>query len=157
MPSQESKIGWPGVGQGFRALDFPAVTTLAGQSRSFDSYRGKVLVLHFWASWCPYCRTEIDELKQLQGEEWARQGVEVLAVSTDQDVAKLRQFVADQALPYPIVVDREQSFSIGEQYGVSSIPVTLIIGRDGRIGIRMPGAGEMVQNVKQVLAESPAP
>jgi peroxiredoxin len=144
-----------GVGTGFRALPFGEVVDLAGNRHSFADYQGKVLVLHFWASWCPYCRTEVDELKTLSGEEWADQGVAVLTVSTDQDTGKLKQFIKDQELSYPIVIDQDQDVPIGEQYGVTGIPATLIITRDGVIGLRMPGAGEIIENVKTVLKESP--
>jgi len=64
--------------------------------------------------------------------------------------------VKDQKLPYAIVADQSQPVSVAEQYGVSSIPVTLVLTRDGRIGARLNGAGEIIENVKKVLAESPA-
>ena len=146
-----------GLGTGFRALPFTSMVDLKGQTHTFEGYNGKVLVLHFWAHWCPYCRSEIEELTKLQNDEqWVRQGVQVLTVSIDQEPGKLKQFVKDQQLPYPVVVDQEQAVSTAEQYGVSGIPVTLILTRDGRIGVRMPGAGEIIENVKKVLAESPA-
>jgi peroxiredoxin len=141
-----------GLGSGYRPPPFSA-TDMAGQSHSLEQYAGSVLVLHFWASWCPYCRSEIPELTELQ-QQWADKGVRILTVSTDHEPEALKRFIAQTKLPYPIVADAQAEWPISEQYGVSGIPVTYIIGPDGVIVERFAGATEIIEAVKRVLARS---
>ena len=129
------------------------VTDLDGETHTLEAYQGRVLVLHFWASWCPYCRSEISELRELQ-QQWTSKDVRVMAVSTDQDLETLKRFIAQQRLPYPVIADVEQESSLSDQYGVSGIPVTYVIGRDGRIAERLNGASEIIETVQRVLKGS---
>lgn len=138
-----------GLGKGFRPPSFSA-TDLDGTRHTLEEYQNRILVLHFWATWCPYCRKEIPELRELQ-HQWAAKDVRVLTVSTDEDLGKLKQFVAQQRLPYPVIADAQQDESVSDQYGVSGIPVTYVIGRDGRIAERLNGASEIIDTVRRVL------
>ncbi len=140
-----------GVGVGYRPPEFSA-SDLNGQRQDLQQYQGNVLVLHFWASWCPYCRGEIPKLLKVHGE-LASKGVKVLTVSTDQDVAKLKQFVAENHLPYPVIADLEADPSVADQYGVSGIPVTLIVTKDGHIAYRLTGTSDIVDSVQHVLEQ----
>jgi peroxiredoxin len=139
-----------GLGVGYRPPEFES-KDLGGTAQSIEKYRGSVLVLHFWATWCPYCRNEIPELTELQ-TQWADKGVRVLAVSTDQDARKLEQFLAKSPVPYPVVHDP----AIAGQYAVSGIPVTYVVGRDGRIVQRLEGASDIISTVERALAEPAA-
>lgn len=143
-----------GLGAGYRPPQFTA-SDLDGQVHSLASYQGHVLVLHFWASWCPYCRGEIPELTQLY-QEWASKGVRVLAVSTDQDVAKLRRFVGTTKLPYPVVADAAVPSSVAKRYGISGVPVTYIVTRNGRIASRLSGSGDILGAVQRALEQAPS-
>lgn len=143
-----------GLGVGYRPPEFSG-KDLEGRSHTLAAYRGSVLVLHFWATWCPYCRGEIPELTQLSGSEWAGRGVQVLTVSTDQEPAKLQQFIRNARLAYPVIADAQQDFVISDQYGISGIPVTYVIGRDGHIASRLNGAGDILAEVRKAL-EAPA-
>ncbi len=105
---------------------------LDGKPQSLDQYIGKVVVLHFWATWCPYCRMEIPKLKRVH-QEMADKGVVVLAVSMDEDTDKLLQFVAASEIPYPVIADAKQNFTLAESYQIFGIPVTYVIGRDGHL------------------------
>jgi peroxiredoxin len=141
-----------GLGPGYRPPPFTA-SDINGKPHRLSDYEGEVLVLHFWATWCPYCRSEIPELKELQSQ-WASKGVRVLAVSSDADEAKLRAFVSQQGLTYPVIADAAREASLSEQYAVQGIPVTYIIGRDGRIFTRLSGAGEILDAVQKALQSS---
>ena len=144
-----------GLGVGYRPPEFSALD-LNGQRHSLSDYRGRVVVLHFWASWCPYCRGEIEELVRLH-REWASKGVRVLTISTDESVEQLKQFIAKAGLPYPVIADLETDPSVAEQYGIGGIPVTLIVGADGHIAARLEGSSDIIGEVQRVLAASPAP
>ena len=140
-----------GFGVGYWPPDFTA-KDLAGHRQTLQQYQGRVVVLHFWASWCPYCRGEIPKLKQVE-QRWTPHDVSILAVSTDHDVDTLKQFIDQQRLSYPVIADAQADFSISEQYGISGIPVTYVIGKDGRIVSRLHGSSDIAGTVQTALAK----
>ena len=127
---------------------------LTGTRHALTSYQGCVLVLHFWASWCPYCRGEIPKITALHNE-WRLKGVQVLTISTDRDAEQLRRFVKQAALPYPVIADGEVRSSVADEYGISGIPVTYIVAPDGRIASRLDGSADIVGAVQDALEHSP--
>jgi len=145
----KGRSGAVGLGVGYRPPEFTA-RDLSGKRQSLADQQGKVVVLHFWATWCPYCRSEIPELTELH-REWASKGVRVVAISTDDDLEALKRFVAQSGLPYPIIADAESKDSIAEQYAIAGIPITYVIGRDGLIARRLNGASEIIEAVKRAL------
>src|SRR5262245_23461573 len=80
------------VGDGSRAPDFKAPSLDGGKSLSLATYRGKVVYLDFWASWCPPCLTSLPLLEQLR-KEFPSDQFQILAVNVDQDVEKARKFI----------------------------------------------------------------
>jgi thiol-disulfide isomerase/thioredoxin len=94
--------------------------------------RGRVVVLDFWATWCPPCLAMLPMLHELY-REWQPKGVEFIAIDADGPAATradLAEFLAHHPSPYPVVADDEV---VGGRYGVYSIPHLVVIGRDGRI------------------------
>ncbi|MBI3009923.1 MAG: TlpA family protein disulfide reductase [Candidatus Omnitrophica bacterium] len=128
-----------------------SVLDLNGRTQSSSAYRGKVLVLHFWATWCPYCRGEIPKLKRLY-EEWASRGVAVLTVSMDKDIGTLKQFIQQQGLRYPVIADRQGNFSLASRYQISGVPITFIVRRDGTIAHRLMGPADLVGLISRLLS-----
>jgi peroxiredoxin len=107
-----------------------------GQTVSLDQYRGKIVVLNFWASWCPPCLEEFPSLMQLQQQV---PGVVVLAVSFDTDADAYRQYVADNHLTNMVVtLDLSQKSNLA--FGTTRPPETYIIGRNGHIRRKFIGA-----------------
>jgi cytochrome c biogenesis protein CcmG, thiol:disulfide interchange protein DsbE len=104
--------------------------TLAEGSRSLQlsSYRGKVLVLNFWATWCPPCIEEIPSLNQLQRE---MPQLVVLAVSVDEDGDAYRQFLSDHRIDFTTIRDPQRR--VNAMFGTSRFPESYVIDRDGRI------------------------
>lgn len=129
-----------------------SATDLSGTRHTLEQYEGSILVLHFWASWCPYCRSQIPELKTLH-EEWAWKGVEVLTISIDQDLGKLRSFLQQSPLPYPVIADTETSLLLGQRYDVAGVPLTFVLGRDGQIIVRLRGRADILGAVRTALDE----
>ena len=142
-----------GLGTGYQPPPFSARDLKGTVHAVADDYKNHILVLHFWASWCPYCRGEIPELKELQ-LQWASRDVRVVTVSTDEDLEGLKQFVEREGLPYPVIADLQADESIAEQYGVSGIPVTYVIAKDGRLFARINGRGEIIAAVERALQSS---
>jgi peroxiredoxin len=130
---------------------------VSGTRHTLEQYEGSILVLHFWASWCPFCRGEIPKLTTLTQPEWTERGVAVLTVGLDKDPDQLRRFLGEEDLPYPVISDIEQSLFLADQYEVSAIPVTYVLGRDGRIRFRLVGQSDIMGAVKTTLNESTFP
>lgn len=132
----------------------PAQLTLKdiqGRYIRLSDYRGKVVLVNFWATWCPPCRAEIPDLIRLQ-REYGR-GLQVIGVTyPPQKLAEVRQFVRKAKVNYPIGLGTNQTkllFTKSEE-----LPITIVIGADGRIrdiieGILLPE--EFEQKIKPLL------
>lgn len=97
---------------------------------------GKVVVLRFWATWCPSCKTEM-KIVQAVWSANRDKGLEVLAINVGQGKDDVAAFVGGQGVAYPVLLDPDSRVS--RLYGVTGLPMTLIIGRDGRIKGRILG------------------
>ena len=138
-----------GLRQGKQPPEFSA-TDLAGAPQSLQAYRGKIVILHFWATWCPYCRGEVPKLKEVQSR-WGSKQVQILAVSVDENLAALQQFVQAQQLPYAVIWEGQAQDVLSDLYGVSGLPTTYVIGRDGLVIKRLTGASDLVATVQQAV------
>lgn len=112
---------------GSRAPEF-AQRDINGRYVSITSLRGKVIVLNFWATWCPPCKKEIPGLDRLYGD-YRSQGLEVVAVSTDSSERGIKEFLKETPLSYRIL--RDGDGKISRLYGVYSLPTTFIVDRSG--------------------------
>lgn len=114
---------------------------LNGKETRLSDLRGKVVILNFWASWCPPCVAETPSLNSLQKYVAPRGGM-VLGVSIDDDPAAYQKFLKDQGVDFatwrdPSAVDR--SSPVAMSYGTSMIPETYVIDRHGRIARKLIG------------------
>ena len=112
-----------------KAPDF-TLRDLQGKSIAFSSLKGKVVLLNFWATWCPPCKAEMPAMNRLYHEIKAR-GFEIIAVSTDNSLSTIRDYLAKNRVDFPILHDEKKSVS--KQYRVFSMPTTFLIDRDGTI------------------------
>ena len=121
------------------APDF-SLPQLTGGMLTLSSYRGKVVLLDFWATWCDPCREEIPHFVELQ-KQYGNQGLQIIGVSMDDEPEPVRDFYQHFQMNYPVVMGNAQ---IGELYGgVLGLPIAILIGRDGRIYARHIGATSM--------------
>ncbi len=101
-----------------------------GQVVALGDYRGRVVVLNFWATWCPPCIEEMPSLNRLQ-ERYADQGLQVLAVSVDEDAESYEKFLSQNKITFLTLRDPGRRVSL--DYGTIKLPETYIVGRDGRL------------------------
>jgi cytochrome c biogenesis protein CcmG/thiol:disulfide interchange protein DsbE len=104
---------------------------------SLRDFRGQVVILNFWATWCPPCVAETPSLEAFASKMKDR-GVVVLGVSVDQDRASLEKFVDQYHLTYPIA--RDPSRNVPTRYGTYKFPETYIIDRNGYVAEKIIGA-----------------
>ena len=101
-----------------------------GRSVSLSSQKGKVVLINFWATWCPPCKAEMPSMNKLYNEMKAR-GFEVIAVSTDNSLSAVKDFLSKNRLDFPILFDENKT--VARQYHVFSMPTTFLIDRNGMI------------------------
>jgi len=101
---------------------------LDGNEISLSDFNGKVLILNFWATWCPPCREEIPDFVEVYNE-YESEDVQFIGVSNE-DISTLRSFVEDYNISYPILIDDE---NIMGKWGISAIPTTFVFDKDGQI------------------------
>lgn len=118
------------------APDFK-LPALESGSVTLRDYRRQIVLLNFWATWCPPCVEETPGLEKF-AERMRSQGVTVIGVSVDQDVAALQKFVAQNHLSFPIARDPDQT--VAARYGTFKFPETYILDRDGRVAEKVIGA-----------------
>jgi peroxiredoxin len=118
------------------APDF-TLPTLTQASVSLHDYRHGVVVVNFWATWCPPCIEETPSLQEFAAR-MRGQGVTVIGVSVDQDKAALERFVASAQLSFPIARDPEQA--VAARYGTFKFPESYVIDSEGRIARKIVGA-----------------
>lgn len=114
-----------------------ALFDVAGKSVNFSQYDGKVVLVDFWATWCPPCRRSIPDLSELHGK-YSNRGFEVVGISLDQSgVDKVARFAEQMKIPYTVVMGNMQvatDWNIG-----SSIPIAFLVDRQGEIVDRFVG------------------
>jgi peroxiredoxin len=122
--------GAESIGAGKMAPDF-ALRDLAGKTVTLSSFRGKIVFLNLWATWCPPCRTEMPSIEILHKTFAANPDFVALMVSEDADVKKPPEYIKKSGFDFAVLLDPENK--VGEAYDVSGLPESFVIGRDGRI------------------------
>lgn len=108
---------------------------LGGTPHKLADWHGKVLLVNFWATWCPPCREEVPLLVKLQAK-YAAQGLQIVGIATDeQSEQDVRDFVKKMVVNYPILMSNDQSAQIIDALGGNFIglPVTVLLNRDGKV------------------------
>ena len=102
-----------------------------GQKQKLDQWRGQVLVINFWATWCTPCRQEIPEFMKVQ-EKWASRGVQVVGIAIDDD-DKVRPYAAQLKINYPILIAGLDGIELARKAGnrLGGLPFTVILNREG--------------------------
>ena len=129
------------------------LTTLEGDTISLEDCRGKVVLLNFWASWCPSCRSEMASLESYE-QAHREEGLVVLGINYEEDPATVRSFIADAAVTFPMLLDEDGE--VAAAYGVVGLPTSYFVDCEGRIMGFWPGAvsaSALEQQLTPFLAE----
>jgi cytochrome c biogenesis protein CcmG/thiol:disulfide interchange protein DsbE len=144
------------IGVGVDAPDFTALTLdRPPREKSLSEYRGNVVVINLWATWCQPCVVEMPSIEQLQ-RAYGRRGLKIIAVSVDDPGTdeQIRDFVRRYGLTFEILHDpRGQDGDVSRIYQADKYPQTVVIGRDGIIRKKVIGATDWNSPVNRALME----
>jgi peroxiredoxin len=124
------------------------LTDLQGKAWHLKDLRGQIVLVNFWATWCPPCRKEMPDLQSLYAQ-FKNQGVVVLSIS-DEESAKVSPFVAERDITYPVLLDPGRK--VNEEFKVEGIPKSFVYDRDGKLvaqSIDMRTKGQFLQMLAQ--------
>jgi peroxiredoxin len=129
------------------------LATLDGRRVKLSDYRGKAVLLNFWATWCSPCKVEMPWFVDLQ-KKYGNDGLVILGIAMDDsESAKIAQFAHEMGVNYPVLLGTDK---VSEDYGsVEFLPTSFYIDRDGKIvgkGTGLLGRGEIEANVRKALA-----
>jgi peroxiredoxin len=118
------------------SVDF-SLPLLGGGTAELSAYRGKVVFLNFWATWCPPCRAEMPAMESLY-RRFSGDGLEMIAVDCAEETAVVRAYIAEGGFTFPVALDTDGKTS--GDYGIQAIPATYIIDREGKIISKVVGS-----------------
>ncbi len=139
---------------GNTAPDF-TLTNLEGQKVTLSSYKGKVVVLNFWGTWCEPCKAEMPSLNKLYLEHRDK-GLVVFAISIDPSEQNVKSFISQKGYSIPVLIDNNKEVYF-DSYGLFGLPVSVIIDRDGTIVQKVIGetawdSRQMEEKIQKLLS-----
>ncbi len=134
-----------------RAVDF-TLQDMKGVKVSLSDYRGKIVFMNFWETWCPPCRQEMPSMEKLYNK-YKNDGLVILAIAGDREGLKVvKPFVEKRGLTFPILLDSKGRVS--NTYGIFALPTTIIVGVDGIIIGKVQGGADWFTDDVQEYFES---
>ena len=140
--------------QGQELKKAPALTLkdVSGRTLRLSDYKGKVVLLNFWATWCPPCRAEMPDLIKMQ-REYGSKGLQVIGITySPEEISEVRQFVQKLGVNYPIALGTKEIMSLFDE--TETLPLTIVIDRQGNLHARIEGIllpKEFEQKIKPLL------
>ncbi|MEI6613324.1 MAG: TlpA disulfide reductase family protein [Chrysiogenales bacterium] len=129
--------------------DFEA-KDITGQTVKLSDFKGKVVLLDFWATWCPPCRVEIPNLLVINRKFKSKKFI-LISVSLDRDLLAARKFVKDKEMDWVHIIDLEAGRKIATLYQVEYIPSTFLINRDGKMEASQLRGDELKDKINALL------
>lgn len=123
---------------------------LDGKTHSLTQYRGKIVLVNFWATWCKPCTTEMPAM-QASFDKLRDKGFVVLAVNELEDDAKVREHIKQYGHTFPVLMDRDNK--VANQFGVFGLPVSVFIDQEGRVQEYIKGGLLTEQMINEVVVK----
>ena len=142
QPTQGTRVG-------NLAPDFE-LPNLNGQSVSLSDFRGKPVLVNFWASWCGPCRFEMPFIQEIY-EGWSDKGLVVLAIDMGESPSTVKDFIQSHNFSFPVLLDTNQDVAL--QYNIRAIPATFFIDKDGIIQGTKVGAFSSKAEIEKSLGK----
>lgn len=114
-----------------------SLTDVNGKKINLSDYKGKVILINFWATFCKPCKAEMPSLNNLF-LEFREKGLIVLAISTDDSEKPVHSFIKEKSIAFPVLMDKDQEVYF-DQYGVLGLPTSFLIDREGIIRDKIRG------------------
>ncbi len=130
------------------------VKTIDGNAISLADFKGKVVLLDFWATWCMPCKVEMPNVIRIH-KKYNKKGFEIIGISLDKDKGALERFVKDNEMNWPQCFDGQGwNSGVATKYKVRSIPTTYLIGKKGKIRYRSLRGKELEEAVEKLVNET---
>jgi peroxiredoxin len=138
---------------GKKAPDF-ALKDLNDKTVSLSSLKGNVVLINFWATWCPPCRAEMSSFNNLY-KDYKNNGLSVIAVSTDRSISSVKDFLSKKPVEFPVLMDSDSKVS--RRFKVFSLPTSFLLDKNGVIVQKFLGeeewdSPEIKNKIKDMLA-----
>lgn len=140
----------PSVAAIGKAAPYFKLQNIEGQSVSLGDFQGNTVLINFWTTWCPPCRSEMPFLQEIS-EEWSDKGLTVLAIDIGETPDRVKGFMQSYNLALPVLLDTRRD--VANKYGVSAYPTTFIVDKDGIIQRKIIGAFLNKEALEEVLSE----
>jgi thiol-disulfide isomerase/thioredoxin len=114
------------------------LTDLNGRDVRLDRYKGKILIVNFWATWCAPCRVEIPAFMDLYNR-YRRLGVEVIGINVNEPADTVRPYAREMRISYPVLLGKDRQDVLDAFGPILGLPTTVVVNRDGSICQRYPG------------------
>ncbi|HEX2926825.1 MAG TPA: TlpA disulfide reductase family protein [Ruminiclostridium sp.] len=150
LNSPSTSNGLSSESPGGKAIAFSLLDT-DGKKVSLDDFKGKYVYLNFFATWCPPCRAEMPDIERVY-QEYKNKNLVVLAVNLGEDSKTVKDFFTQNDLSFKALLDSNRS--IAQKYGISAIPVSIFIDRQGNIAAKKVGEmtrSDMEANIEILL------
>ncbi len=145
-PATHAAGGGPATLAGAPAQSYP-IKRLDGATDSLDRYRGRVVFVNLWASWCAPCRSEVPALERLYQEDRDK-GLVVLGIDQGESAEAAAAFARELKVTYPILLDEDQRY--GRAYAAVGLPTSLVVDRSGHIVRGIDGELTLAQMIDAV-------
>ncbi|MFN7876862.1 MAG: TlpA family protein disulfide reductase [Pirellula sp.] len=137
-------------------IPWEGLSDLEGKPFQFDEYKGKIVILDIWATWCGPCIKELPNIKEVYSKNQPA-GVEVIGVNIDENPADLKEFMEKEQLPWKMVVSNEPSkmgfeTQLVQSLGITGIPFIAVIGRDGKVAALHTRGEALTKKIEELLA-----